>query len=958
MTWATYQGFPCQSVRFRRRRGYRADSTTVTILASDVDVEFKDVKDLVKPSSADTIQLQFDSPLVDEGDLPGTLQPEGVLLLSQENPAGGEPLKIETNLFVARVDLQREYGGGVNRVPDPDATQDEDKPAAVLLLRLLLVDERYFWQRGVSPRWSYNRPLPGFFVAKDSLLVDGTSPTLGRVLSNDVLKHLFRGYEADESSLASGFSKRVEVEFPPWPSAALALSLLSDRAGSVDPCLHFDGKIGLPDPAQPDGVKYAPNGSGPNTSDVPIEALADLDGRGRALMVEPQYPEDYAQVVATGRTIATAAVDDWEPVVMLKGKPFLLSEQLVRALTDGKHGMEWLSRFVMAESSEQAAVDLPDERIEIFRKQAWRLWRLPGAGALGSGPELGGEGFYTDTPGHNAHLLPLLARAETDGGRRLPVQVETYSFDLVRKRFSFDERSRLVAELRSALEAIQVQIALEAQRKGVRCPFTAPPVQEGVTEDEQTIVDVVSGGTQAAAAAAQSVSGFTTIGNLASVFGFSVGDAVQENLRERFVKVISTSELLTQNGSNLDRGALGAAMFLARALLIVNEDINADLGGKWDEAYTRLVEASDGLNGTNEGPYWQLAKQIVALEKRARQEQAGLLADLVQLGTAAGTLKEAFKPYREQAAELVRKAGNEIGNRTESADARRRLGPTRDQALAATALRNKPRTVDEGASVYSAEMGIVRVSRLPGHAKDVQVSRPSLTEFVPGPVRVSFGAVLRPRVDVLPRKSGQPTGITVDKSGVGRAKPPEEKTPTPVEVLRSFLAEIPADEQPVPVLKGGDNKVPWTLDDHATYLAALFKRSGRGLTAEAELLDLRNVTEEQLQQAARLDLLGALLVPLEDPGNARELIDEATDLATRAFRRPREVAGAEVTLIGPWPIQCDGSVASVEIELQENATTFLTRVTLGTSTVTIDPTRTRPRRPQFADGLQRKGLLP
>jgi len=54
-TVATYQGFPCRDVRFRRTRGWRADTTSVLLFAADFPHGFQ----FVTPSPGDLSRLRI-----------------------------------------------------------------------------------------------------------------------------------------------------------------------------------------------------------------------------------------------------------------------------------------------------------------------------------------------------------------------------------------------------------------------------------------------------------------------------------------------------------------------------------------------------------------------------------------------------------------------------------------------------------------------------------------------------------------------------------------------------------------------------------------------------------------------------------------------------------------------------------------------------------------------------------
>lgn len=1015
MPIATYQDLPCLSVQFRRSRGYAADSTLVTMLATDVgvDVDKLDVSTLKRPTGTgdkeeqeaegEKAELVLDVAFpIEGGELPGKLKPEGVLVMAQANPADGKALKVSTNLFVAKVETVRDLGGG-RALPkegeEPEADEEKQEPARELLVRLTLVDERFFWTRGVVGRWSFNRPLgtEQRVRAKDSVGSDGKPLTRKGILEKHVLARLFRGYKPAEDSLAQAWNESPDTEFPTWSPAVVALSKLAQDTGAGAPCLRLDNEVALHAPG--DGFRgddskisigYAPDGKGKNKEQIPLAALEDAGGRGRASAFEPSYPDDYAIVSATSPTVATCAIDDWEPVLMINGLPFVLTEQLVKKLTGERFGLEWLRRFVMLPASEQGNVYLPDRILELFRKQAYRYWRLPGAEKISEGDEPSGvlravegsglipnlsdapvspadsdvvdtpneslNGFYNGEPGKNAHLLPLLARAERIAGKRLPVTVETYSWQVIKKKFEGNELQRKATEARNARRLVEEQVAIVAGQKQVANPLTKPPRP---SDKEEIAAETGGLGLGAAVGALINVALPGIGGAIGSLTSTATTGATEEPVRQYVnergaVKVLKTSEIMSKEGLSLDRGLLAKSMSMARAQARIASDVDPALGSNWDTAYKEQLTAEDARNGTGSVVYYELAKQLVALETRARTEKKGFLDSLLSL-EAPESLKKAFEPYRAEAGKLMREAVKKLANLQEEQQVRAATGQERiDRVVLATALRNMPRTEDPGAAVVSAEFGVVRTSTLAGHVENVRVARAQLTSLRPAPVRVLFGATLRPRVDKLP-DNRQPTGVTRGADGVLRvAAPRGANLEDRDQVLAAFLEESEEEELSV---EGGKNEVPVALDDKATYYAAAFKRIGQGFTASAERIKLQDLTDEQAKHAKGISMPGALLVPLVGTGNEKELYERAEQLALGAFRRPEKIEAAEVTLIGPWPIQCDGLVSSVSISLAEGSSSYRTTVSIGSTGAAPAGNVTRVRVQSGLDGLRRQGLL-
>jgi hypothetical protein len=100
-----------------------------------------------------------------------------------------------------------------------------------------------------------------------------------------------------------------------------------------------------------------------------------------------------------------------------------------------------------------------------------------------------------------------------------------------------------------------------------------------------------------------------------------------------------------------------------------------------------------------------------------------------------------------------------------------------------------------------------------------------------------------------------------------------------------------------------------------------------------------------LDQALRVYRPWVRLLPLEGEGNVAVLERDALALAQQVFRRAPSVKGSVHKLAGPWPVQCDGVVAGVEIrsEVKDDAPCgFTTIITVGSDPPWL-PERSRPR---------------
>ena len=197
----------------------------------------------------------------------------------------------------------------------------------------------------------------------------------------------------------------------------------------------------------------------------------------------------------------------------------------------------------------------------------------------------------------------------------------------------------------------------------------------------------------------------------------------------------------------------------------------------------------------------------------------------------------------------------------------------------------------------------------------VHVLAPSGT-FVPKSPLVSFGAVLRPKVD---------RGLARPVTGG-----PQER---------------------------GASVIPAALTDQESYYTASFRRAAPGQAAPVALSD---VPPGEGVAVSRPDLVE--LVPLEGAGNRGALDETAQTIAEALFKRPERVEAAKYSVARPWPVNCDGVVSGVEIALRPNGKGFVTTIHTGAASEVLDPlgrgTRPRVPRGQPSDAAAREGLSP
>lgn len=728
MAGITYQGWAVQSVRYTRTRGWASDATVLVMpvlsmpgLAAPGSLS----ADLASASGAGQSTTRGDD--ADGGAVralpePGLLRPVGDLTIAVEDrQAGAERVVVVRGLLVVSIEAQR--------------TADGDEPTRMLVVTL--ADARHLWSRGHVARWSFNRVRADGAAAGDALKPDG-KPWTRHEIAAEIASALPGAPRI--VTPASWQAVAGPVEFPPFCSPAVALAKLAEDGGLLDPCLRLDGTIELARPGS-GRVGYTSSSGGDRANDQPLPDGITLwrGGSGKRAHREVSYPPDW--VIVRGRErVATVALDDWEPVLVLEGaggtarRVLPLVEETVRELTEGRYGLRWLQSLVMLPEVYGVPQGVRPEVARLLRAQAWRMFRLPGAVVQVPAQ----DGGTVDAPGPNAHLLPLLPRAETVGGRRLPVTVETSRFEVVHSTVDgiTNDQARQVADLRTEVERLRSALRDEAIQRGQQDPF-----------------------------AAQRPS-FT-------------GALGAEGLRQVRADALLGSSLGTTTRAGLSGEEVQAALDLARAEKRA-EAVSPELARALADTRASQRKLADEANGTgkNEALY-QIGKRLLDFEDKLR-ERAGsgftgaLLSPLDELEQLAKD-REA-RSFRFELERELEKILNGLQREEEQTRERRAAGLPASKASerTITRVRNVSREatqlggelifepgVDGGASVYSEELGIVRTSRLAGHVAEQNVPSADATHFVPRPVRVKFGAVRRPQAP------GSFSGTRTRGSGAG-----------------------------------------------------------------------------------------------------------------------------------------------------------------------------------------------
>lgn len=868
-TFGTFQGFPVRAVTYRRGRGYTPGGAEIIMVASDFPAKFNFAAPApgaltVAAQAPDQFSAGSGSAVANRPSGPAplarSLSYEGWLVMSET--VGGETWKHPpVRLFVVRVDTVRlaDLGG-------------------VALIRIQAWDERYHWEHGWLRRWSFNRKRADGTVSQDSLNPDG-SPVTHQQVATAVVASLFRKPALAHSP--SEWAKRTTaLDFGVNPAAVTALASMVREADLEEPCLRLDGKVAL-HRAGEGFVGYAEGGEGPNARAFPPGVLLWKDGAGQGVSVELGYPEDFV-LVAGGPRVATVAIDDCTPIVTLEDVDFKLTEANVRFLTGGRRGLDWIWKFVFSPPEWAGDPDIPEPVLEAFRTQAGRRWQIPGvereeaaddrAQPMPRGPEADGDAALDmegerlsaslfgaspaapgaakaggrrriNRPGPNAHLMPMLARAELSGSKRLPVTVETYTFAVRRRKLGGSGAAAKQFAALEELARLRSEIAARAAQQGNPNPFNPEP-RLRFGKSKRTFGDAI------------------TTPNVQKLTASS-------ELDPEAVRTMSNAGVTT--------GELNDFVATARTVDRIREQAGEGYAGLYENAMKERFAAEDSASGAStNGTLYDLAKKFLEAEKTANDQ--GGLNDTTQEALRKLGLDKLFSA---EVAEAMRKLRLQK-------EATRTRGGAEGANEVQTFFVNVARTIDGGARVVDEERGIVETSGLAGHLLDPAVHDlgHADAELHACPVRVTFGTHLRPRVDVPPL----PPGATVPRARTGEGD------------------DEPIVEGPCP---GGATVIPKVLGDEESYFLRAFQRGPSGAPVA---IALDKLPADQALVIQRPDLCE--LVPLEGEGNVADLERQASEIAAEFFKRPAVVKSATATIARAWPVQCDGLIEEVTIQMR------------------------------------------
>lgn len=734
-TLIDFAGLPGVEVILRRSTGLEPDGSQVVLVVDDtfpdgwsLPVRRRTDPPTVAPASPaplEALRAPGSGP-VEETASPKLLPEEGTLTLAEVLPAV-DAQDAEARTLVV---------GGLL----VSSWEVEMSRTGARLLVLSLTDIRALWDRGFLPRWSFNRLKADGEHAEDTL-DEGETWTLANLLRKVVVPALWgqprlaRVPEAWERVVASW-------EFPRYCRAVDALRrLLEKHPARV--ALHLDGSVGCY--LEGEGrVGYSPGQDPENPDELPAGYVLDEEERrSRSYRRPPGFV-----VIGGGPRIATVAIDGWEPVLFLDGE-FVPIRVGVARLLDGTAGrglaeevaslrnriartrdaggepdagalalldglerrlreeqskppreatdeeMAFVRRFVLRGDAAQSDKRLTHAAAQVLKEQAFRLWRLPGAET------------------YNAHLLPLLDRAETDAqGRRLEPLVESY-----RARIRMATLTNLVRGDRPGADvgSTQGRPVSDAERALRQAERDRETIKRRVLE-----------------------AGFTLGPPNAPAFERGP-QAITEWIVRFRASEPPRSEEFGPDRLLETRSRVSGLLEQIRFAEFAGEAVPGD-ADRYLDALERRAKALDDLDPySTAGLELELAKTL----REAAQELADTDdREAVRNGGKIAHAVELQRQIREK--HRQREEANKTGSAENDA-----LDFQEGKANATTHLVNDPRSPDPGARVFDRLAGVVKTPEPAGWVENVEVPTFSDTALLPHeqtPVRVQFGTSLRPRL--------------------------------------------------------------------------------------------------------------------------------------------------------------------------------------------------------------------
>lgn len=944
-TWMSYQGYPVRRCVFRRERGIRGTFSFADIYAQDLFLKPYPPKVL-----GQDIRIQQDFKEMSQS---LDLRPEGDLIMAEDVDDEKHPKVLRVPLFVEKIEVIL-----------------QDDVTGFKAWRVHLVDERYFWTRGLLTRSRFNRRIPFSSDYDPNTLIDGKRLYLLDDVANQVASNIFRRPRLSHlsNSVKAAPLPADGIEYRPYAPACSILGQICVDTASVDPCLRMDRTVAIHAPG--DGLvascQITTQGvpSGENAVQIGEEYNLFKDGQGKKETFEFGYPADYVVIVG-GPKVVRVELDNWIPVMVFgtggRARVYPLNESLVRTLTRGRYGIAWLRKWILAPDAYLGAVGLQPIVATAFREQAWRYYQMPGAAVYKELPKFDADYFikvadgsyiaieadrkfqdylerilegeddtevkvFEAVPGPNKHMLPMYDLPTARYNHQKMV-VYTYGFETEHKI-----NQRTVEEINidrqvQIQNAYRTQIEQQAALKFQTSPFG---VNDPIKQLTRKLGEDIAGKREEDDVVFSPM--FRDIDTM-----FPPND-----------KKIITLDYFQNNLNNLRVRA-------AESLLAIQFEDKA--GIVYDHAVKEELRLRDALSGGVQADLYDIAKESVQIQiyevEVAKKKpvaapftslsaQVTLYKKMLQVTEAKwDALREKLKKVRE---DYIRKQ-TELKNNAE-------VGLRPGERKTVMRYKNNwqdnrtgepQRLWDLEASIVDPNRGIIRLSRLPGHVADPTVSFAIDTEFLPGPVRVAFGVRVKPRVTA-------PAKI--------KDKPPEIPSVTGLSTneaeLRRQIIQIQSRELRKLLDEGATRK---QFREHLGKLQAAYGNTSRGLNND-QIAQLR----APLMPADEDNVAEANKILTDEPscwakawartgGSPKEIelgtfpLDEAiqinkpdldgSTIVSEGFpyvfahlTRQEIINSTTYTFARPWAVNCDGLVASVEVRSREDGG-FETIVTTG-----------------------------
>ena len=991
---AQYQGFNLRTIAFRRSPGDVADSFQATaIVSKPVDtVDSGSGKRPADPAKPAQPTLNIPGLSAD-----GEGQPN--LQLALEDfiaPAAPQPAS-----FHRTGDLEfREALGGELFEPPPIKSivmvgiekQSADRDEGEIILTL--TDSRIWWERGYLERWRFNvAAVDGGLATDTTNEKTGSAWTLAEI-AEYVISRIGKGHKLTRVPPRWVEVFRPGFVFARFSQAKRALAEIIERFPARI-VLHLDNTVGIYESGEggsrnaeanptgrASGFDYG-DGSGANSIEIPLKHLRP--GPDNTLGRELGLPPEHVLVVG-GERWASISVDWWEPVLRIKGDLYSLSEgfallvrgqkllraqeeledirrkarvnkipqdvairaakRLKKSIDDFFGGPEgraskaellWLQRWVLRPDGfqvfggKQSRLDLA-LAFEVLSRDAYRLWRCP----------------FSET--NMLHTAPLSNRAESSGGTRAPILIETYKWtekiipvagvpgslttgaDLVS-----DGKAQEYWRAKAKVKALSGEIDRRMNYERSKNPVTFTPLVDLI--DELTAKPPGVEGSNITILAQKAFPGLNPrkVPRAALLAVHDSQGAFGAGIRTVLKELGRNPRLLADLQGLVGDDAKGfATTFAARGLalylpaLIAEKAGLTDLAGAYAAALLVQAKAAQPLKATlldTSDLELELAISLVALGRQVKK----------RLGVETGTKETlASVSILDQILERFRIYERANRDRFNTGLLKGAIEFTQEANYpTARYFVNLPRTPDPDARVEDADQHLIRTRDPVGHLERVDVDNVSETRLVPRPLRVTWGV----RV-AAPRRDGRPVAPIVFRNPLALTGSIDDKPSDPVldqlldpDYARPYVTSIGLGENDA---ERHGNLAPDVWIDLQTsqakkaqdytvgYYWSGWRRTGAGAVTGPLRPTLPPDDSLQVDDPGLVELIG-----LFGESNQATLDQSARQQARGQTRRKDVLDTGQRVYRRPWAVDCDGVVAGVEIFSADDLSGLRTRIVVG-----------------------------